>query len=220
MMFKKIVFSLAMMSIAQIVSAANLTLLMTHDSKTVAANGVTSTVHYQERMYRQEQQLWLERVIPTKVYQAKEEHHDGEHKHLDLESSARWITKQPNGASLRLVNRHDKQIVNVNMGDYDAVGFDGKWLSTYSLIDPQQLKTMTLSKRVAPTGSQWYETTKDGRYLRVLWDTKLAIPRRMESGQVDGTQQHTIQIDIQPTTVMPWLALKAYQEKEYSDFLD
>lgn len=220
MMLKKIVFSLAMMSIAQIVSAANLTLLMTHDSKTVAANGVTSTVHYQERMYRQEQQLWLERVIPTKVYQVKEEYHDGEHKHLDLESSARWITKQPNGASLRLVNRHDKQIVNVNMGDYDAVGFDGKWLSTYSLIDPQQLKTMTLSKRVAPTGSQWYETTKDGRYLRVLWDAKLAIPRRMESGQVDGTQQHTIQIDIQPTTAMPWLALKGYQEKEYSDFLD
>ena len=207
------------MTVAQ-VNAADLSLMLTHDSKTIAANGVTSTVHFKERMYRQEHQLWVERIIPAKVYQVKEEHHDGEHKHLDLESSARWIIKEPKGIGLRLVNRHDKQVVSVNSGDFDAVGFDGRWGSAYSLIDPQQLKTMTLTKRSAPVGSQWYEASKEGRYFRVLWDTKLAIPRYIESGQQDGTQQNTVKIEIVPTTKMPWLALKGYQDKEYSDFLD
>ncbi len=222
-MLKKSLLLLAFVVIANPVLAGDLTLLITHDSKTLAADGITRTLHFQEKVYRQAQNVWVERVLPAHAHEQGEHQADAkEHKHLDMDASARWISKvDPQKARLRLVNQFDKQIVNVTAGDYDAVGFDGQWNSAYSLMDPRQIKVLKVSKRAAPAGSQWYEGQKDGNYLRVLWDYTQAFPRRVESGNSVGTQQRIMQVEVETTPKqMPWQTLKGYQEKDYSDFLD
>lgn len=221
MMFKKAILSLAM--IASPVFAGDLSLLITHDTKVLAADGITRTTHFQEKVYRQTQNIWVERVLPPHAHEQGEHKSDAkEHKHLDMDASARWITKEDQQkARIRLVNMFDKQIVNVTAGDYDAVGFDGQWNAAYSLMDPRQIKVLKPSKRAAPVGSQWYEGTKDGNYLRILWDAAESFPRRVESGNAVGTQQRMMQVDVVPTPKqLPWQTLKGYQEKDYSDFLD
>jgi hypothetical protein len=222
-MLKKSLLLLASMSVASVVWAGDLTLLITHDTKVLAADGITRTSHFQEKVYRQQQNVWVERVLPPHAHEQSEHQTDAkEHKHLDMDAAARWITKaDQTKARIRLVNVFDKQIVNVTAGDYDAVGFDGQWNAAYSLMDPRQIKALQPSKRAAPIGSQWYEGQKDGNYLRVLWDNNLAIPRRVESGNSVGTQQRLMQVEVATTPKqMPWQTLKGYQEKDYSDFLD
>lgn len=218
----KIILASLLVALIQPLWAADLSLLLTHDSTSLSADGVTRTSHYQERLYRQQQQVWLERIIPAHVA-ASVSHDDSDgHKHLDLDTSARWVSRiDDKKAEIRLVNRHDRQLVTVDSGDYDAIGFDGDWPTAYYLVDPAKLKTMILSKRSAPAGSQWYESIGKNGYIRILWDSRQQYPRRIESGSHDGSQERVVRVEpgVKPAQ-MPWLTLKGYQHKEYTDFMD
>lgn len=206
-----------------VVWAGDLSLLLTQDSQSLGADGVSRTAHFQERVYRQTNQVWVERVMPPHAHELGEQQHaKEEHKHLDVEASAHWISiDSQQKVQLRLVNRYDKQIVVVPSGDYDAVGFDGRWDSAYYLMDPRKIQGFVQSQRPAPQGAVWYESPKGDHYIRVLWDVNNEYPQRIESGNTIGTVKRVMQAQVltQPKT-WPWAVLKGYQQKEFSDFLD
>ena len=204
-------------------AAQDLALLIEHESVSLGADGVTRTTRFAERLIRRDQQSWIVRVIPDGAHEnAEHQAGDKAHKHMDLSSAARWIELQKDGkVRVRLVNNHDRLIVNVPPVDYANIGFDGKWISASNLLDPNHIKKMKASNRTAPAGARWYEGgTKDAKVF-VLWDEEMQYPRRIESANNTGTRRNVMAVKREPMPkAMPWSSLKGFTEKEYSDLLD
>lgn len=201
----------------------DLNLLVEHDITEVGADGVTRAVHFQERVFRRNDMIWIERVIPDGAHEAGAHAEGGhEHKHMDLAAAARWITLD-GGKTLRvrLVNAHDRVVVDVPAAEFGNVGFDGSWASARHLLDPRQLETMKPAAGDAPAGTRWYQAVSGPQTVRVLWDEKAGIPRRVQSNNAAGTSRKQMSAkDVAAPKSAPWTALGGYQQKEYSDYLD
>lgn len=201
---------------------ADATLLIQHDVTEVGADGITRQMKFQERFIRRGEQVWVERILPAGAHDAHDHAKGGQgHKHLDLAAAARWIVLGPDKRPLvRLVNRHDKVIINVPEAEYGNIGYDGNWENVLHLLAPAQLRNMKESGR--PTGHlRVYESSGGGRHLKVTWDTRLELPRRVESVANNGLGQKRMVASDQPApSVLPWATLQDYRQKEYSDFLD
>lgn len=197
---------------------ADLNLLVKHDITEIGADGVTRNIRFQERVYRRNGLVWVERVLPAEAHRGEDHAQGGhDHKHMDLAASARWITQDKGqGVRIRLVNHHDRVVIDVPAAEYANVGFDGSWENAWHLLDPRQLKDM----RVKSGGL--YEKAGNGNTVRVLWDSKAEIPRRVESANKSGTSRKImVAEDIPAPRKTPWEGLgSGYQQKEYSDYLD
>lgn len=206
-------------SLAQAAPAPDVNLLVDHDITEKTPDGVTRQIHFQERIYRRAGLVWSERVLPKGAHDA-DEHARGEHghKHLDLAAAARLVT--PDGeqkAKIRLVNLHDKVVINVPPPEYGNVGFDGSWANAVHLLDPQQLRSM---QPVAGKAGA-YQTRRGETTVRVDWDAKGEFPRRVESSNAAGTRLKVMRVrETNAPANTPWTALGSYRQKEYSDYLD
>ncbi len=204
-------------------ATTNLNLLVEHDISEVGADGVTRSIHFQERVYRRDHMVWIERVIPANVQEASEHAEGGhEHKHLDLAGAALWVALEGGKVlNVRLVNAHDKEVISVPAAEYGNVGFDGSWENAWHLLDPRQLKSMKPLTATAPAGMRWYETASGNRSIRVLWDERAAIPRSVMSDSKSGTARKRMTAkNIAAPRGEPWAVLGSYKQKEYSDYLD
>ena len=210
-------------------AVSNLNLLVEHDISEVGADGVTRSMHFQERVYRRDKVVWIERVIPAAARDVRYGHagrehatEEREHKHLDVAGAALWVVLEEGKVlNVRLVNAHDKAVINIPAAEYGNVGFDGNWENTWHLLDPRQLKTMKPLTVTAPAGMRWYETATGNRTVRVLWDEKAAIPLRVMSDDKSGAARKRMTAkDIAVPRGAPWALLSGYQQKEYSDYLD
>ena len=122
---------------------------------------------------------------------------------------------------VRIVDAHEKMVVDVPPVDYANIGFDGKWTTASQLLDPEQIKRMKASSRNAPAGTRWYEGGSRDAKVQVLWDEKDRYPRRIESANANGTRRSTMSATREAMpAVMPWTRLNGYAQKEYSDLLD
>lgn len=203
--------------------AQELALKVEHETVSLSADGVTRITRFAERLIRRDQQSWIARILPAGAHE-EAEHHAGAkgHKHMDVAAAARWVVRQGDDRlQLRLVNTHEKMLIDVAPTDYANVGFDGRWTTASQLLDPEQIRRMQPSKRSAPAGCRWYEGKSREARVQVLWDEKAGFPRRIESANHNGTQRSTMVAHREPMPVsMPWAALKGYVQKEYSDLLD
>jgi hypothetical protein len=208
---------------AALAADPDLDLLVEHDLTEIGADGVTRNVHFQERFHRRDGMIWIERVIPAGAHEAgAHSSADHEHKHMDLAAAARWITLE--GGTLprvRLVNGVDRVVVEVPAAEYGEIGFDGSWESAWHLLDPRQLQSMRPAPGQAPAGTRWYQAAAGQQTVRVLWDEKARIPRRIESSNAAGTSRKRMTAsDVAAPRSAPWKTLAGYQQKEYSDYLD
>lgn len=203
--------------------AEDLALKLDHDVTTLSADGVTRITRFSERLIRRDNEAWLARVIPHGAHDESEHQtHNKSHKHMDVSAAARWVVKKDDGKlQVRIVNVHEKMVVDIAPVDYANIGFDGKWVSVSTLLDPEQIKRMKPLSRTAPAGSRWYESgTKELKVL-VLWDEKGQYPRRVESRSANGVSNSTLVVTREPMpATMPWSKLTGYAQKEYSDLLD
>lgn len=203
----------------------DLNLLVDHEISEVGDDGVTRIVRFQERVYRRDRIVWIERVLPAVAVRDRHAHEGAashEHRHGDLAGATLWITldtgKQMN---VRAIDLHGKAIVNVPPAEYGSVGFDGNRDNAWHLLDPKQLKAMTPLPDAAPRGMRWHGSASDDRTVRVLWDEKAAIPRRVLTTSRSGAQHKQMTVkDIAAPARLPWTALDGYREREYSDYLD
>lgn len=203
--------------------AGDLNLVIHHEMDSTGADGVYRKVAFSERLYRRDNQVWIERVIPAGAHSDSEHaEHNEDHKHLDVAASARWITRNAKGElQVQLVNRHEKMIVNINLADYGNIGFDGDWEAAYHMLSPKQLAAMKPVNRSAPAGCKWYESRTQSGWIKVLWDEKEQYPRQVESGNTAKTSHKRMDAKVTSApSPLPWKSLAVYQQKEYSDTLD
>lgn len=201
------------------VAAQDADLLVRHFAVSAGADGVKRTAEFAEHMVRRQDQVWVERVMPTGWHSADDHGKLGQsHKHLDTAAAARWVTRVADGsATVRLASREDKVLVDVSRTDFDNVGFDGSWAAAYYLIDPAALKQM---KPVSTDGDLVTYTQSDAtRQLKVVWNKKLQLPLLVESRSGASSKRTTVEVAAMVNSV-PWDGLKGYTRKDYSDYLD
>lgn len=206
--------------------------LVKHSMINVGADGVTRELTFSEKVYRRADTVWVERVMSPAAEAAHKLSHStaqgnaSAHKHLPVATSAKWITKLSSGnnAQLRLVDDDARVVVSVAPPEFSLVGFEGSWLKAYHLLDPSTLKTMKPTGAAAADGTQTYESKSGGTNpvsLRVLWDSKAQVPRKVESSDALGLNRNVTTLEpIAAPRQVPWLAARSYSAKEYSDYLD
>ncbi|MBS1161206.1 MAG: hypothetical protein H6R15_3625 [Proteobacteria bacterium] len=209
----------AFCSLAAAAPAPDVNLLVEHEITEKTSDGVTRQLHYAERVYRRAGLVWIERVLPPGAHDAAEHAHgDHEHKHLDLAAAAKLITLDADKlARIKLVNTHDKVVINVPSAEYGNVGFDGSWENAVHLLDPKQLKTM----QPIAGKAQNYQLKRADTTVRVAWDAAGEFPRQVESGNASGTRHKLMRVrQTSAPATTPWTTLQGYAQKEYSDYLD
>ena len=201
------------------VHAQTVDLLVKHSAVSQGADGVKRSTEFSERLTRTPDSVWISRVLPQSAHSGHDHAKGGEtHKHLDVSTASRWITRAPNGdIALRLVPNDGKTLVTVTKTDYGNVGFDGSWAAAWSLIDPATLKRMKAGPVVGELAT--YTLAEKDRRLKVVWNTKLQLPMRVESSDAGSSRQTVVQVLGTPAS-RPWDKLQGFTQKDYSDYLD
>jgi hypothetical protein len=133
----------------------------------------------------------------------------------------RWVTRQADcKLQVRLVNVHEKLIVDISKAEYSNIGFDGEWSTVSQLMSTEQVKRMKALDDSAPTGSRWYEIRHGNLTVRVLWNELQEFPRKIESAAANRLYRSSVTAAPQALpAIPPWTQLKALARKEYTDFL-
>jgi hypothetical protein len=206
-------------------AAPDVTLEVTHQSSALGTDGIKRSTVFTERVVRQGETVWIERLIPPGAH-LEDDHSKAkagaakDHKHADLSAATRWIQRLPDGKlKFRLVAMHDKVVVDIAPAEYGTVGFDGAWLAAYHLIDPAVLTKLKAGENT-PQG-QWFENAKGANTVRVLWDAKREIPLQVISQSDQGRSNRSTTVRVMNAMVSnPWTVTQKFAQKEYSDFLD
>ncbi|MCH7320027.1 hypothetical protein MMP64_19080 [Acinetobacter sp. ANC 5659] len=190
---------------------------ITRETQTIGNDGVTRTSVFQERMYRNTQNIWIERVLPKHHQHG---HEKGGHKHLDLaEAAQHYFIDQKKQPKLNLVLMEDKTVVHLQDADVDMLGLSSCWSCVYSLIDPKSLKGMTVKKK--DSNSTWYESQNKKNKMSIEWDNRNNITKRVEVRSLDGLRYDILKANIQQVNIAePWQSYSKFTSKDYSDFGD
>ena len=210
-------------AVGQMAHAQDLAVKIDHESMSVGADGVTRITRFSERLVRRDDQSWLSRIIPAYAQEdAEHQRASKSHKHMDVNAAARWVARGTDGKlRVRIVDVHEKLVVDVLPTDYGNIGFDGRWSTAAQLVDPSQLQRMKVSSRSAPAGARWYEGGSPNHRVWLLWDETGQYPRRIESSNATGSQSKLMTVSREPMPQrLPWLGLASYAQKEYADLLD
>lgn len=208
--------------------------VVTYETRQVTKAGITRVETWREIMHRQGDTLWTERILPSQTGSSVHSEHPGHpghiheakqkagHKHLDIDTAARWLQKESSGTlNLRYVDKVDKVVVSIPKAEYGTVGFDGRWDTAAYLVPPDLIAKMK-SAGAGPAGGVWrVEQTKDWAH-RVLWSEAKQIALQIESKKTDGSFSRTIRVQpgaVIPTT-FPWSKLSDFEQKKYDDYMD
>ena len=200
--------------------------LVSYETRQVMASGVTRTDAWQERLVRRGPQVWTERVLPP--HGAGDAVHAGEraalgHKHLNAETSARWLRLGARGrVELSLVDREHRVIVEVPSAEFATVSFDGRYDAAATLVPPAVVMAMKPEGPVR-AGVQWRSERNQGWVHRVLWSQDKQLALRVESRREDGSVQRTVKVRLLPVAAaqaLPWQALGGYTPMRYDEFMD
>lgn len=199
--------------------AQDVELLVKHTAMSSGADGIKRSTEFAERVSRSKDNVWVSRVLPAKAH-ADHDHARGDkaHKHIDVSTASRWISKDAAGiAQISLVPNDEKVLVNVSKTDWENVGFNGSWDAAWGLIDPASLKRMktgTVSGELTT-----YTLAEKGRSMKVVWNTSLRLAVLVESSDASSRRQTKVQV-LRAAPSRPWDQLRGYAKKDYSDYLD
>lgn len=209
--------------------APALDLSIVYYDRALTSEGVLRESHYEETMMRRPGHVWVARVLPKwhekaqLAHENPEHNAEHEHKHFSHIALPRHVALKDKQLKVEYIDHPNKQVVNIVATEYENVDFDGSWANSYYLVDPSVVAAMPLStSRSAEGQSRWHESVKNGVFQRVLWDEQNLIPREIETGKNDGSIFRKVSIKVNPalSSRLPWLDIKGYAQKEYSDFLD
>jgi hypothetical protein len=203
-----------------IINAPSINATVHYQSKVLTSDGVTKESNYDEHFLRVKNHVWTNRILPPT--ETNEEQHEG-HKHFNHIVTPRHIYSVDNKITVEFVDDHEKELIFIPQSEYENVSFDGKWNSTYFLVDLDLLKKMPVSKNKSSISTATlYEQFNDVIFQRVLWDNKNQIPLMVEVGNKNGSfyQKMTVGLSNKLPNKLPWENISDYAKKEYSDFLD
>jgi hypothetical protein len=208
------------LTLASAASAAlpDLDAVVVYETQQRLASGVTRTERWQERLSRQGDKVWTERLAPAGT---PHEHEGPDHKHFDFDTAARLVERSGAGElQLRFVDRSHRRVVSVPKAEYGAVNFDGRWDAAAHLVPPGLIAQMKLLERHAADGV-WREQRAEGWTHRVLWSEARQVALRIESSRDDGSSRRVVVLTpSSPGARKPWTGIEQFEQKTYDDFLD
>lgn len=189
----------------------------------VGKDGIRQDVSYTENLYRQPKQIWIERDIP----EAARSHHDGHnhaglgHKHADVTGAPLWITSDEKGqVDVKLVDREEQRLIEIDEPYYSNVGFDGNWAETWYLLEPQSLKALTPAS-VAANGVETYQIQRNHQRITLVWDPEREYAVSIAAKADNGLSGRTITVkEAADPAPQPWDMVTGYRMRDYSDLLD
>ncbi|WDZ51668.1 hypothetical protein LF296_02370 [Acinetobacter vivianii] len=205
------------LGITSLYAAPLLSATITRETQTIGNDGVTRTSVFQERMYRNNQNIWIERVLPK---QHAHKPHEHGHKHLDLaEAAQHYFINNKKQPELKLILTEDKTVVHLQDADIEMLGLSSCWKCVYSLIDPNTLKNMTVIKKDSST--TWYESKNKRNKMSIEWDNRNNIAKKVDIRSLDGKRYDTLKANIQQVNIVePWKNYSKFKNKDYADFGD
>lgn len=214
--------------------------MVEHEFVRHQANGISRIERWREQMTRTATEVWIERIpsrgpAPVQRHEADDavdraaeasREHTG-HRHLDAGGSARWIRIDDRGAvSLLLVDRRQRQVVEIPRAEFGTMGFDGRFGMAASLIPPAALSALQPmdadgDPAVDADEARWYEGRAGGWHHRVLWSEHRRIAMEIRSRRDDGNAERSVRVRMQPAPDRPpWQRLQGYTARRYDEFMD
>lgn len=131
--------------------------VVTYETTTTDAQGVTHTIRFQERIVRDESNVWIVRVLPRAEQRAARAHD------LDLAIAARWYRRDGDGVKVSLVSLVNEIVVDVGPESYETFGLVTRWRD---VPNPKHL-TARQVKREPVERLPWLAITPQFRRLDV-----------------------------------------------------
>ncbi|KAF0807705.1 signal peptide protein [Alcanivorax xiamenensis] len=189
----------------------------------VGKDGVRQELSYAEKLYRQENALWVEREVPEAAQRDHDDHHHGGlgHKHADVVGAPLWIQRDGDGnVDVKLVDRYEQRLIDIAPPYYGNVGYDGHWVETWALLDPATLSALEPSS-VAENGVETYQIQRGSQYITLVWNPERRYAVSIRARDEHGLSGRTIEAEeITDPNPLPWTALEGYRNRDYSDLLD
>lgn len=200
------------------------------------ANGVTTIQKYSEKMIRDSQNIWIER-LKTQTH-ADEVHIHGNahvsaktdtHEHASFDSAIQWMQRkdaveQANANVASPFQRfyilpYEKMRVQLQDVNQEMLGMKNCWRCEYSLIHPDILKRAQLIQRDPKLAH--YQIRSAGQTLNIIWNEQDQLVQKYEllkptSGYVKSFTVRKIDQHV----AIPWTQTEKYSERDYADFSD
>ena len=200
----------------------DVTATVSYETRTLGPDGVEKIARFSERLIRTSRHVWTQRIVPPG---ARHEAHADPHIHAsDLSTASKHISLDDKGATqLSFVRSDLHTVIQTEPRDFNQLGFDGRFASARSLIDPQQIKSMKrMTRRSKVANATWYEAKQNRQFLRVLWSQPLELALEVESGTDDLSRfsRTWVVLEKPKRTAQPWDQLQSYAQRDYVDLLD
>ena len=197
-------------------------------------NGVTTIQKYSEKMIRDEQNIWIER-LNTQTHADKANAHSNAHvsaktethEHASFDNAIQWmqrkdVVEQVNVASpfQRFYILPDEKIrVQLQDVDQEMLGLKNCWRCEYSLIHPDILKRAQLIQHDSKLAH--YQIRSAGQTLNIIWNDQDQIVQKYELLKPTSGYAKTFTVrKIDQRVAIPWTQTEKYSERDYADFSD
>ena len=222
-------------AVTPLIARVDIEARVSYETRQVMSTGVTRVDTWQERLVRRGNQVWTERILAPVAHAGhSHEGHKREtvaehagHRHLNAETSARWLTLQPDGqVEVRLVDHGNRFVVTVPRAEFGTVGFDGRFDGAASIVPPSVVRAMAPTTARPMRGSadgQWLTDRSQGWSHKLLWSASKQMALRVESTRDDASVQRRVTVQLLPAAPArpaPWSQLADYTPKQYDDFMD
>jgi hypothetical protein len=194
--FLFVVLALLVASNVSAEKIAPVTALVTTETTQVDAEGVTTITRFQERLWRDDGHVWIERVYPAGMKAQPGAHG------LNLGVAARFYTRVgADDVRTVLVSVPDRTVVEIGRESYAGLGVSARWSVAAQILD---------RSRVRPD-------------VHYKWSARYQLPLVIESTTADGRVKTRVTVEpaaVAPGTALPWTRLDGFTHRDLSDLED
>ena len=202
----------------------------------VDTNGVTTIQKYSEKMIRDAQNIWIER-LNTQVHADKAHTYSNSqvstktetHQHASFDSAIQWMQRKDavEQANVNVVSPFQRfyilpdEKIRVQLQDVDQemLGLKNCWRCEYSLIHPDILKRAQLIQRDLKLAH--YQIRSAEQTLNIIWNEQDQLVQKYELLKpTSGYAKTFIVRKIDQHVATPWTQTDKYSERDYADFSD
>ena len=197
-------------------------------------NGVTTIQKYSEKMIRDAQNIWIER-LNTQTHADKAHTHSNTqvsaktetHEHASFDHAIQWMQRKDVVGQVNVVSPFqrfyilpdEKMRVQLQDVDQEMLGMKNCWRCEYSLIHPDILKRAPLVQRDSKLAH--YQIRSAEQTLNIIWNEQDQLVQKYELLKpTSGYAKTFIVRKIDQHVATPWTQTDKYSDRDYADFSD